>query len=441
MPITLDVRLDGFDQPIGHLFGDDRGGVAFAYRPDYLGRPDAMAISMSLPLSETGYGDPPTRAYFDNLLQERDTARADIIAKYDIANDDIAGILLHLGKDCSGAISVLPEGAPATKVPGDLLADYVPLADDRLIAIIRSLHERRALPADVQDPSPLAGVQSKIAVTRLPDGRFAEPREGSGAPTTHILKVPDDRHRRDALHEHAAMALSLSFGFPTASTSVVEIGGISVLAVERFDRKIDQDGRIIRRHQEDFCQAMGLPARQKYERRGIEGRRFDAVAVGQLLDQTIDPAVEKRRFVEETFFDLLIGNVDGHAKNFSIFHLPGNRIRSTPRYDVMPTMLDRGTTDEFAYRIGNAEVLNALSWDAVDDFLAALGFSSRAGRRRLASDIVPSTVRRLNEKIEGIAAEYLKDFSDLLATNIRTICRRLEIEIPTPAGHRDTFVR
>jgi serine/threonine-protein kinase HipA len=146
MPITLDVRLDGFDQPIGHMFGDDRGAVAFAYRPDYVARPNAMAISMSLPLSETGYGDPPTRAYFDNLLQERDTARADIIAKYDIANDDIAGILLHLGKDCSGAISVLPEGAPAIKVPGDLSADYVPLADDRLIAIIQSLHERRALP-------------------------------------------------------------------------------------------------------------------------------------------------------------------------------------------------------------------------------------------------------------------------------------------------------
>lgn len=48
----------------------------------------------------------------------------------------------------------------------------------------------------------------------------------------------------------------------------------------------------------------------------------------------------KRLFVEETFFDLLIGNVDGHAKNFSIFHLPGNRIQS-PRYDVMPTMLGR----------------------------------------------------------------------------------------------------
>jgi hypothetical protein len=101
-------------------------------------------------------------------------------------------------------------------------------------------------------------------------------------------------------------------------------------------------------------------------------------------------------------------------------------------------MLDRGATDELAYRIRSAEILQELSWEAVDG-LAALGFSSRAGRRRLASDIVPSTIRRLNEKIEGIAAEYLKDLADLLATNIRMTCRRPEIEIPTPAGDRNTL--
>lgn len=72
------------------------------------------ATSLSLPLVPPAYGDFPTRAYVDNLLQERDTARADVIARYRPANDDILGILGilgHLGKDCAGAVSVLPEGS------------------------------------------------------------------------------------------------------------------------------------------------------------------------------------------------------------------------------------------------------------------------------------------------------------------------------------------
>lgn len=435
--MNLDVRLDGFDQPIGHLASDDRGAVSFAYAEMHLQREDALALSLSLPLTSGDFGDVATRAYFDNLLQERDTARADIIAKYGLTNDDIVGILYHLGKDCSGAVSVLPEGAPAAKVPGDLSRDYVAYSNAQLADVVSSLYERRPLPADAQDPSPLAGVQSKIAVTMLPDGRLAEPRDG--APTTHILKVPQQRHEGDARREHMAMELSRDVGAATATTALIEAAGIPALLIERFDRRIT-DGLVTRIHQEDFCQALGLPARLKYERYGREGSRFDAQAIRRVLERTVRPAAERLKFVEATLFDILIGNVDGHAKNFSLFHLPGSRIMTTPRYDVMPTMLDRATTDEFAYRLGHATNLEEADSAALDIFLDDLGFSSAAGRRRILDNVLASTIEALNGRIDMIGTVD-KNFGDLIGTNIRTLCRNLGRPAPYPAEDRDAFVR
>ncbi|MGV3490114.1 MAG: HipA domain-containing protein [Devosia sp.] len=441
MTLSLDVRLDGYDQPIGVLASDDRRNVAFAYRADYLERPDAVALSLSLPLAGEHFDDPLTRAYFDNLLQERDSARKEIVDRHGLHTDDIAGILFHLGKDCAGAVSVLPEGAPPAKVPGDYATDYEPYSGERLAAIVRAFHEREPLPDDVQDPSPLAGVQSKIAVTRLPDGRLAEPRVGSGAPTTHILKVPDFRHRRDAKHENEAMELSRDGGFPTAEVELVVIAEVETLLVTRFDRATDTQGRIVRRHQEDFCQALGLPSRLKYERNGQPGRRYDVAAIAGILDQTVDPLSERRRFVDLTLFDVLIGNVDGHAKNFSLFHGPAGRIETTPRYDVMPTMLDRNTTDEFAYRIGTATRMAEIGWPAIDAFLLELGFASAAGRRRVTAAAVTDIIEAIDGFIERIDEKGMKNFADLVATNTRTFCARLDIPVPILAAGRDTFVR
>ena len=187
-PLALDVRLDGHDEPVGVLIRDDRGALAFAYREDYVSASDATPLSLSLPLGPEPYDDAIARPFFDNLLQERDSALTDIMAREGLSRDDIAGLLFHVGKDCAGALSVLPMGAPPAKVPGDYDRDYTALSPERLEAIVDALHERRRLPEGTEDPSPLAGMQSKIALTVLPDGRFAVPNPGTGAPTTQMLE-------------------------------------------------------------------------------------------------------------------------------------------------------------------------------------------------------------------------------------------------------------
>ena len=119
-PLALDVRLDGYDDPVGFLVRHSRGAVAFASKEEYVSAPDPTPLSLSLPLSPEPHEDVVTRAFFDNLLHERDSALADIMAREGLSRDDIAGLLFHLGKDCAGALSVLPIGGP----PGPDIGGY-----------------------------------------------------------------------------------------------------------------------------------------------------------------------------------------------------------------------------------------------------------------------------------------------------------------------------
>jgi serine/threonine-protein kinase HipA len=348
--------------------------------------------------------------------------------------------LLHLGKDCPGALSVLATGAPAVKVPGDFATDYRALSDERLVSIAAAMQERRRLPAGTTDPSPLAGVQCKLALTQLPDGRLAEPIPGTGAPTTHILKIPDRDHLRDAANEAATLDLSRALGFETSEAAVVEIGKIEVLLVRRFDRALDRMGRVVRLHQEDFAQALGLPAALKYERHGTAYRRFDVAGIRKVLDATANPIDERDRFIRATLFDLMTGNVDGHAKNFALLHIARDRIRVAPRYDLLPTRLDPNLTDELAFKIGSANTLAAITRTDFDAFLATLGVRSAAARRRITERHVRSLADGLCAAFDELTRKRMKLFADLIAANLRQLLRALDVAIPEAAQERDAFV-
>ncbi|MCJ8158870.1 HipA domain-containing protein [Sphingomonas sp. LaA6.9] len=148
-----------------------------------------------------------------------------------------------------------------------------------LVSVSR-LATGRPLPDEVRDPSPVAGVRPKIALTVLSGDQFGIPRQGSGAPTTHILKLPDPDHRHEARDEAFVTLLAARCGFSVGSSVAERVNGHDVLLIQRFDRIVEED-RIYRLHQEDFAQASGLPAELKYERRGRPGRRFDASAIGR----------------------------------------------------------------------------------------------------------------------------------------------------------------
>jgi serine/threonine-protein kinase HipA len=55
----------------------------------------------------------------------------------------------------------------------------------------------------------------------------------------------------------------------------------------------------------------------------------------EVLSGSARAALDRRNFFITQMVFWLLAATDGHAKNFSIAHLPGNRYESTPLYDVL----------------------------------------------------------------------------------------------------------
>jgi len=422
MNVSLDVYLEAINEPVGRLTGDN-GTMEFRYLRD-----DAP-ISMSLPIREDAYGDASARAFFANLLFENEQ-RDQIMARYGIDNDDIAGLLFHLGKDCPGAISCVPDGDAPAKRPGDLNADYVPVDD--LVALMVGL-ERRRLPEGRPDPSPLAGVQGKIAVTAI-DGTIMLPVDG--APTTHILKVPRAHERSLVQNEHSLLCIAGKVqDHPVARAEILEAGDMRGLLIERYDRHVE-NAKVYRIHQEDFCQALGLHPRLKYERDGIEGRRFDALAIGSILDRTDAPALARRAFFIGTMLNIALGNTDNHAKNYSLLYDTGSRPTLAPLYDIVPVMMDKGVNHDFSFRIGNAERLEDFRPEDLELFAVAIGY------RRLPRSITRDMTKVLQavaDQIDDLQGPGFKGLGDALSDQMCTMSDNLGLGLGVPV--RDLFVR
>jgi serine/threonine-protein kinase HipA len=113
-----------------------------------------------------------------------------------------------------------------------------------------------------------------------------------------------------------------------------------VLVVERFDRHWTADKRLLRLPQEDCCQSLSVPPSRKYESEGGPG----IVSILDLLKGSDDPEADRRLFLKAQIMFWLLGAIDGHAKNFSVFLKAAGRFRLTPLYDVMSVQpaLDAG---------------------------------------------------------------------------------------------------
>jgi serine/threonine-protein kinase HipA len=433
---TLEVWLEQFKEPVGQLASTSGGDTSFSYTEGYLGRPDKLPVSLALPLKGGQFNDLETRAFFDNLLPENDQLNQ-VMERYGLMRTDIVGLLSHLGADCPGAISCIPPGQGPIKVPGILSTDYDLLEDTDVNEIVQRLADREPLPNEVRDPSPLAGVQRKIALTSLDIGRFGIPKPGTRVPTTHILKVPRRNKGREAFLEAAAAQLALTIGLEAAIPEVLEFEGLSALLVPRFDRYVDADGTVRRAHQEDFAQALGLPAALKYERYGDGNRRFDAGSIHKLLDFTSEPAKSKRDFLLITVFNLLVGNTDNHAKNHALLYDVGTSPRLSPLYDIIPVKLDSSVIHDLAFKIGSAERFNDMSHADLFVFFELFGLS-KAAANRFVNDNIAQMITTIDQATGAFAAQGLKDFDDLIGQECLWLIELLKIDLSI--RQRDHFV-
>lgn len=403
---VLNVWLEASPEPIGTLRANDNGAVQFTYAGAWTHAPANFPLSISLPLREEPFGDAVSRAFFSNLLQENDQLER-VIAREGLERGDIVGLLAHVGADCSGSVSVLRETHPPIKRPGSLNDDYDALSEEDFADLVLRLAEGRPLPDEMRDPSPVAGYRRKISLAALPGDRFGFPKAGSGAPTTHILKIPDPDHRHEARHEAFVTALAQQAGFNVGDCIVGEVKGQDVLLITRFDRLVIEE-QVYRVHQEDFAQALGLPAELKYERRGREGRRFDAAAIARVLNATDRPAMAREQFLSMTLFNLLIGNNDNHAKNHALLHVSGRAAVLAPFYDLVPVQMVAGFRQDLAFRIGNAQLPHEITNGDLESFCVAIGIPAAGAKR-----ILRSAATELIQTMERLSTNFPKEMRAL----------------------------
>ncbi len=315
----------------------ERGIHVLEYDPAWVGSPEGRALSLALPFTpdNTPHRGDVVENYFDNLLPDSDKIRSRLRNRFSTDSTDAFDLLSAIGRDCVGAVQLLPEG---DSPQGYNRIEAEPLSDSEVeSAIAASLSGDRVLGQKETNEFriSIAGAQEKTAFL-FHNGRWCRPLNAT--PTTHIFKLPLGLighlqiDMKDSVeNEWLCSRLLDALGVPVPECEILQFGSRKVLSVRRFDREITSEGWIARIPQEDFCQALGLPSSKKYESDGGPGMR----EVIRVLDTSSRAIEDKRIFVKTQILFWLLAATDGHAKNFSIFHESGGRYRLTPIYDVL----------------------------------------------------------------------------------------------------------
>lgn len=147
----------------------------------------------------------------------------------------------------------------------------------------------------------------------------------------------------------------------------------------RYDRVARRNvGRL---HQEDFCQALGRPPVAKYQHNGT-GRQGVTLADMFALIREQMTARDTNRFLEAVIFNTAIGNVDAHAKNYSILLRPEGPSLA-PLYDLMSGLAWTGITENQAQDIGGQRRGRYISGRHWRRMAQAAGISETATLRRV----------------------------------------------------------
>ena len=383
----LDVYLAG--EPVGEV---ERQGPT-RYRLRYTDRAverhgaDALLLSASLPVRREPYSSGQTKPFFEGLLPEG-AIRSTIARTLGLSEENGFGLLAELGADCAGAVVVLPAGSSP---PSPETGSIEWLDDDTLAHRIADLPRNPLGVADTHGRVrlSLAGVQPKLVVTRSPSGRIGQPT--GGAPSTHLIKPPQEQYPDLVANEAFCLRVARSAGLRAANAEVVEIGGLECLLVERWDRTIDGGSRIVRLHQEDFCQALGLLPAAKYE---IEGGPTVAGIVELLRGvgaQTL--ARDLNELVRAVALNVLLGNSDAHGKNYALHYEPVGVGQLGPLYDVVATNVYPELSRSLAMTIGGIDDPDAVDADAWRRLAVEAGLGAQLPRaiREFGERVVAST--------------------------------------------------
>ena len=381
---ALEVWLLG--QHIGTLTQAD-GRLAFAYTPAWLAQNKATGsaamppLSQSLPLQAEPFDDRAARPFFAGLLPEGDKRM--LVAKaLHVSNKNDFGLLDGIGGECAGAVSLLEPGQANNTAKSS--TDLRWLDSSQLAKILDEMPKRPMLAGEDGLRLSLAGAQDKLPV--VADGnRIGLPL--SGKPSSHIIKPAIAGIDGSVHNEGFCMRLAATLSLDVAKVEIQHVDDRPYLLVERYDRNHD-DGhadppdasRTLKRlHQEDFCQALGIPPELKYQN---EGGPDLAQCFALVRRATRPSAPHILKLLDYVAFNALIGNHDAHAKNFSLLYGSG-KTALAPLYDALSTAVYPDLTKKMAMKIGSKYEFADVMPRHWEQFATAAGLSPAQVKKRI----------------------------------------------------------
>ena len=378
--LHVSIEKNGELVPVGTIIGETASDARFRYLDEYRNG-DGTPVSVSLPMQEDAFTAEQTVSYFEGLLPEGFTRRT--VAQWmHVDEGDYLSILHGLGRECLGAVCITDNN------------DAVGASYERITEA-----EVQALAAEGATKSAELVTKSHLSLTGASGKVGLYYDAGSGewylphgtAPSTHIVKQSHVRLEAIVTNEKLSLMTAERCGLDTPESFIINTGRGEehevLFATQRYDRLFVQGGRVIdgmpkpyRLHQEDFAQAMGIPAAAKYEKepRGYLKGMFEI-----LRRYSADPIADQLKLWDIIVFDYLIGNTDAHIKNFSLLYGKDlKQIRLAPAYDIVSTVIYEQSTRDMAFSIGGALSLDDLTRDSFREAAREVGLGERMAMRR-----------------------------------------------------------
>ena len=210
------------------------------------------------------------------------------------------------------------------------------------------------------------------------------------APSTHIVKQSHVRYKRIVANEQLCLLTAGNLGIDTSKSFIVTTYGNDeeaiLLATERYDRILNEEKCIgnlnapYRLHQEDFAQALGIAASDKYEKKADEHIKliFDLIR-----RYSADPLTDSMKLWDICVFNYLVGNTDNHIKNISLLYSENLKsVRLAPAYDLVSTVVYKSSAENMAFSIDGIYSINDICRKSFENAAVKAGIGSTMAMRR-----------------------------------------------------------
>ena len=390
----MPLRVELYGKHAGDIHTDSRGALSF-FPSNGVFQLGSKALSLSIPLvQETTRQGLPSNAskhgvFFESLLPQGESLK-NLARQKQLSEKDSYGLLKALGRDVAGAIQIFdPEDPYEAPVP---FTEAVSPSDIR--AMLHSTYSEPLGNSHLTGMMSLGGYQNKIMLVQ--DGHGWQ-RAHNGAPTTHIIKPHSERADLAGVIYCEAYGLDLAraAGVLDYKSWIEDFDGDDALVIERFDR-IESDGKLMRIHQENALQALGLSDAQKYEMMNM-----GTVSL-KIFSKLLRSEANKKAqldLLRTTVVNTAIGNLDAHAGNLGILHHPDGSVALSPAYDMVVNShyLIGGGDQPLALLIGGEYKHKYVSRET----LIAEGISWGIKTPQVAS-VVDETLGRLGDALDSV---------------------------------------